>query len=102
MAWEPGPEPTALRAPVELALERIAFPLVVRGWRAGDRIRMDAGTRKLKKLFGERRVPRSARQQVPVVVSADGRVVAVGGLAVDPGLRPDAAEERLMLRIEDA
>ncbi|MDP2479492.1 MAG: tRNA lysidine(34) synthetase TilS [Candidatus Palauibacterales bacterium] len=102
VAWEPGREPIALRARVELALERIAFPLVVRGWRAGDRIRTDAGTRKLKKLFGERRVPRSARRQVPVVASADGRVVAVDGLAVDPGLWPDAAEERLVLRIEDA
>lgn len=102
VAWESGREPTVLRAPVELALERIAFPLVVRSWRAGDRIRTDAGSRKLKKLFGERRIPKSGRRQVPVVASREGQVVAVGSLVVDPGLRPDAGEERLVLRIEDA
>jgi tRNA(Ile)-lysidine synthase len=102
VSWGFGREPSAPRAPVELALERIAFPIVVRSWRAGDRIRTGVGSRKLKKLFGERRVPCGARGRVPVVASADGRVVAVGGLAVDPGLRPEAEEERLVLRIEDA
>jgi tRNA(Ile)-lysidine synthase len=57
------------------------FPLHVRGWQPGDRIRLAAGTKRLKKLFGERRVPVSDRSRVPVVADADGAILLVGGLA---------------------
>lgn len=67
----------------------LSFPLAVRGWRAGDRIRMPYGTKKLKKLFGERRVPEPARDAVPVLVDASGAVLWVPGVARSR----DAAEE---------
>lgn len=67
---------------VELAADALAFPLRLRGPRPGDRIRTRGGTRKLKKLWSERRVPRSRRGQVPVLATADGTVVWVAGHAV--------------------
>jgi len=87
---------------LELATDRLAFPLIVRGWRAGDRIRTRAGTRKLKELFREERVPASERSRIPVVVADDGSVVAVGELAAAPEVWPQGGEERFVLRIEDA
>jgi tRNA(Ile)-lysidine synthase len=63
-------DPTALR-----------FPLVVRGWNAGDRIRLAAGTKKLKKLFGERRIGRSSRARIAVLADAEGRVLWAHGVA---------------------
>ena len=87
---------------LELATDRLAFPLIVRGWRAGDRIRTGAGTRKLKDLFREERVPASERDRIPVVVADDGSVVAVGALAAAREVRPEEGEERFVLRIEDA
>lgn len=87
---------------VELALGRLVFPLTVRGWAAGDRIRTHAGTRKLKKLFGEERVPVSRRGRVPVLVMDDGRVAAVGGLAVAAGLEAGEEERRFVIGIQDA
>ncbi|MCI0436661.1 MAG: tRNA lysidine(34) synthetase TilS [Gemmatimonadetes bacterium] len=66
----------------------IRFPLELRAWRAGDRIRLRPGTRKLKKLFNERRVPRSERDRTPVLVQADGQVLAVAGLARAAGTEP--------------
>jgi len=59
---------------------RARFPLHVRAWRPGDRIRLAAGTKRIKKLFGERRVPLSDRRCVPVVADADGAILLVGGL----------------------
>ena len=67
---------------VELAADALVFPLRLRGPCPGDRIRTRAGTRKLKKLWSERRVPRSRRGQVPVLATADGTVVWVAGHAV--------------------
>ncbi len=65
----------------------IRFPLRVRGPRPGDRIRTRAGSRKVAKLLNERRVPASDRSSVPIVVTADRRVLWVVGhsaLAVEP------------------
>jgi tRNA(Ile)-lysidine synthase len=61
----------------------LRFPLELRGWRPGDRIRLEYGGKKLKKLFVERRVARSARSRVPVLAeSGEGdRIVWVVGHA---------------------
>ncbi|MCG8469386.1 MAG: tRNA lysidine(34) synthetase TilS [Gemmatimonadetes bacterium] len=60
----------------------LTFPLRVRAPRPGDRIRTEAGTRKIKKLLNERRVPRSERPRVPVVVGADRVVLWVAGHSI--------------------
>jgi tRNA(Ile)-lysidine synthase len=83
--WEVGPAAggsageAASRA--VFGVRSTAFPLRVRGWRPGDRIRLAFGTKRLKKLFGERRVPVSGRAAVPVLVDAEGAVLWVPGLA---------------------
>lgn len=56
----------------------LGFPLTVRSWRPGDRIKTAAGTRKLKKLFVERRVGRSQRESYPLLADADGVLWVVG------------------------
>jgi tRNA(Ile)-lysidine synthase len=75
--------------------EALGEELVVRTWRAGDRIRplgMD-GTKALQDLFTDRGVPRSLRHHLPVVTAA-GRVVWVAGVAVSEDFRldPEARE----------
>jgi tRNA(Ile)-lysidine synthase len=57
-------------ARVELDLAEVEFPISVRGWRTGDRLRRSAGRRSLKRLFADRRVPRSVRARLPVVGDA--------------------------------
>lgn len=75
------PDPTAVPGGERSAAFPAArLPLVVRGWRPGDRIRTPGGTKTLKKLFVERRVPRSARRRAAVVADADGRVLWVVGV----------------------
>jgi tRNA(Ile)-lysidine synthase len=55
--------------------------LELRGWRAGDRIRLPYGSKKLKKLFAEQRIPVSQRTQIPVLADNSGRVLWVVGVA---------------------
>ncbi len=63
-------------------------PLEVRTWREGDRIRPlgMAGSKTLGDLFTDRRIPRSQRGRLPVVL-ADGRVAWVAGVAVSDEFR---------------
>ena len=77
------------------------FPLLLRGRLPGDRVRTPAGTRTLKRLFADRRVPRGDRARVAVLADARGRVLWVPGLA--RGAPPPApGEPGLTLEITDA
>jgi hypoxanthine phosphoribosyltransferase len=79
--------------------DALRFPLTLRGWRAGDRIRLKYGTKKLKKLFAERRIGRNARARVPVLADDAGRVLWVVGVARSVVAAPGAAGN-LEIRVE--
>ena len=59
----------------------LEFPLLLRGWEPGDRIQLSYGTKKLKKLFSEARIPVDQRYRIPVLQDRGGRVLWAAGLA---------------------
>jgi tRNA(Ile)-lysidine synthase len=75
----------------------VKFPVTVRAWLAGDRMRMSYGSKKLKKLFAERRIPFNERAMLPVVVDADNHVLWVPGVARSSAAEP--ADETAALTI---
>jgi tRNA(Ile)-lysidine synthase len=84
---------------VRIAPDAARFPLVLRGREPGDRIRTRAGTRPLKKVLGEARVPLRARRALPVLADADGAVLWVPGVARADGLAPQPGERALTLAL---
>lgn len=96
LRWRPvsdgaqRPERIAVTVPPE------HYPLTFRGWRHGDRIRLPGGTRKLKKLFGDRRVPRSERARIPVLADRTGKVLWIEGLATAQAGHPGEGEPSLL------
>jgi tRNA(Ile)-lysidine synthase len=78
--WAPGREPGGADT-LHVDPTTIAFPLTLRRWRPGDRIRLRYGGKKLKKLFLECGLGRSERERTPVLVDATGRVLWVPGIA---------------------
>ncbi len=114
---EPAPAPAVLPVPGSVAYgagrvtceaagdgvldaAALARELEVRPWRAGDRMRPAGlgGSRALSDLFTDRKVPREARRQVPVVVSA-GEIVWVPGLATGERFSAGpATRDRVRLR----
>lgn len=101
LAWRTGPPEGAPAGAVVLARDALRFPLLLRGWRPGDRMRTRAGTRTLKKIFGERRIPRSERGRTPVLADAEGAVVWVAGVGTASGLAPRAGQPALLISITD-
>ncbi len=99
--WSPGPAAPPDQG-ASFGLDGLAFPLVVRGWRAGDRIRLAYGTKKLKKLFAEKRVPRAERAGVPVLADADGRVLWIRGVARAAIAPPEPGRPSLHVTVTDA
>ena len=80
-----------------LDMERIAFPLVVRSVLPGDRIQPLGmkGTRKLKSVFIDEKIPREHRGRIPVV--ADGiSVLWVPGVRLSERVRVGKGCKRIL------
>lgn len=61
-------------------LEKLSLPLRVRPFQAGDKIKTFSGfTKKLKKIFSDKKVPKSERQNIAVLESA-GEIIWATGL----------------------
>jgi tRNA(Ile)-lysidine synthase len=80
------------------AVSALRQPLTVRGWRPGDRIQLCGGTRKLKKLFVDRRVGRGSRGKLPLLVDGDG-VLWVVGLVKSERAVPEGNDQVLSVRL---
>ena len=56
--------------------------ITVRCRQTGDTMRLPGGTRSLKKLFVDRKIPAAQRDAIPVIADEQG-VLAVGGIGVN-------------------
>jgi len=77
----------------------LRFPLTVRGWRPGDRVRLEYGSKKLKKVFLEARVPPGERHRVAVLADAAGTVLWVPGVIRSADARPTTHDQALTIWI---
>jgi tRNA(Ile)-lysidine synthase len=80
----------------------IKFPMTVRAWMPGDRMRMSYGSKKLKKLYAERRIPFNERAALPVLVDADNHVLWVPGVARSSAADPADETAALTITVFDA
>jgi tRNA(Ile)-lysidine synthase len=67
----------------ELDFDRLSPPFVIRNVRQGDRVvLMNApGSRKLSDIFTDRKIPRSLRQEIPIL-TANGAIVWIIGVGI--------------------
>jgi tRNA(Ile)-lysidine synthase len=91
-----------LGEPVSVAVlqaEAVALPLTVRNRRPGDRLRPmgSPGSRKLQDVLVDRKVPRIARDHVPLVVDRSGRIVWVVGHAIADECRVTRPESGMVI-----
>jgi tRNA(Ile)-lysidine synthase len=87
---------------VGVAAARLELPLAIRSRRAGDRFRPlgAPGVRKLQDFFVDRKVPRTERDTVPLVVDGRDRIVWVVGQSVAEEFRvTDPAQGVILLQV---
>ena len=73
-------------------------PMTVRSRLSGDSIRLSGGTKSLKKLFIDQKIPAAERHRIPVIADRRG-VLAVHGFGINPDLA-DAKLPAVRIRIE--
>jgi tRNA(Ile)-lysidine synthase len=102
VSWTIGPPRDAAAHYAAFDPSRLRFPLELRTWRPGERIRLPYGSKKLKKLLRERYVGRSARSRVLVLCDADGQVLWVVGHARADFALPRPGESIFTITVMDA
>lgn len=81
VCWQLGARDDGQSAGARLARfdpKELDFPLTLRGWRPGDRVQLAVGTRKLKRVFVDRKIGRSRRSEYPVLLDQKGVLWVVG------------------------
>ena len=72
-------------------------PITVRSRQAGDSIRLSGGTKSLKKLFIDRKIPAAQRSRIPVLCDEEG-ILAVEQIGIDRSRQPqDAPTVRIQI-----
>jgi tRNA(Ile)-lysidine synthase len=77
---------------IDLPEGGLNLPLLVRGWKPGDRMRTQGGEKKLKKLFVELRIPVRDRPRTPLLVEATGEVIWIAGWKSGVAIPPLSAD----------
>ena len=102
----PGEQPAPIwsgRGPLALVRRDLCHgPLAVRNRRPGDRFRPVGvgGRKKLQDYFVDRKVARTRRDRVPLVVDGSDRIVWVAGYGIDEAFRvTDPSQSVLLLRL---
>lgn len=67
---------------IYISPDEVSLPLFVRTRRSGDRLKVKGleGSKKLKKLFIDEKIPVHLREQWPIVVDSDDRILWVPGM----------------------
>jgi len=100
--WGPAGAGASDGTRVALRVQADHFPLVIRPWSAGDRIRLPGGGRNLGRLMGEARIPRNERRAAPVLVDRHGRILCVLRRELSHRIDRDAAtSENFRIEVED-
>jgi tRNA(Ile)-lysidine synthase len=89
----------------EFDADRLAWPLLLRARRAGDRMRPRGGrgSRKLSDLMIDAKIARPLRGTLPILTTADDVILYVPGLRPAEAGRPSAAtRRRIAVRFERA
>ena len=84
---------------VRLKPEAVGDQLTVRPWKPGDRMRLPwgIGRKKVQDIFVDRKVPRSERHDIPLVVAGNGQILWVTGHAVAGGAMAGSATKSVVV-----
>jgi len=73
-------------------VSKLDKPHYVRPWRSGDKFRPAGmkGHKKLQDLFVDKKIPKSERSQIPIIVDENDAIITVGNIR-----RAEGADERM-------
>ena len=86
---------------IKLCYNVIELPFYIRPWKYGDEIKMQFGTKKLSRLFIDKKIPKDIRDTIPVITDKNGNILWVYGLAKSELIKNDRQTEEIYLVCEE-
>lgn len=80
--------------------DKIVGKLMIRPRRSGDTLELPSGSRRVKKLLIDKKIPRHLRYSLPVIADETGPI-AVYGLGMSVGYLPEAGAQAIIIKIEE-
>lgn len=99
--WAPAGQGVRAGRAASFDPSSLRFPLELRAWRPGDRIRLAYGSKKLKRLFLERRIARGRRASVPVLTDSAGAILWAVGVARSSEAPVGGADDVFEITVRD-
>lgn len=81
-----------------VVLRDVGKPLTIAPWNGTGRLNVENGSRTIKRLFADRGISVGERMEHPTVL-ADGKILAVAGVAVDWNWHPAEGEAALVVTL---
>ena len=86
---------------IKLCYNVIELPFLVRPWKHGDEIKLQFGTKKLSRLFIDKKIPKDIRDTIPVITDKNNNVLWVYGLAKSELIKSNNENEKIYLVCEE-
>lgn len=86
---------------IKLCYNVIELPFFVRPWKHGDEIKLQFGTKKLSRLFIDKKIPKDVRNSIPVITDKNNNVIWVYGLAKSELIKNNRENEEIFLVCEE-
>lgn len=68
-------------------VEESDFPITIRNYKVDDKIKLKEGSKKVSRLFIDKKVPLNNRKNIPIIENSDGEIIFVYGLYRKYGLK---------------
>jgi tRNA(Ile)-lysidine synthase len=97
----PKAEELGIRTAAWFDADALSFPLVVRSRRNGDRMQVSGlnGSKKVKDMFIDGKIPPSVRERVPVITDASGELLWLAGVRRSSGVEVTDRTEHVLQMI---
>lgn len=88
---------------IGLCYNSVVWPLIVRPRKPGDKIKMAYGTKKIKNLFIDKKIPMSSRKTWPIITDGNDKILWIPGIAISKEVKNMQSSKDCILEVlEDA
>jgi tRNA(Ile)-lysidine synthetase-like protein len=86
---------------IKLCYNSLELPFYIRPWKNGDEIKLQFGTKKLSRLFIDKKVPKDIRGEIPVITDKNNNILWVYGIAKSETIRNGRENGEIYLVCEE-
>jgi tRNA(Ile)-lysidine synthetase-like protein len=86
---------------IKLCYNVLELPFYIRPWKKGDEIKLQFGTKKLSRLFIDKKIPKDIRNEIPVITDKNNNILWVYGVAKSEIIRDSRENGEFYLVCEE-